>query len=154
MSSPAQPRHARAEIRAFAKWLRSEGWVYESQDSSGHTLWSHPKAHGQFKLPETPSHFSVRRARREALALLGQRQEGKRNGKPRPPSTAPRRDFALQQISREAQERGQAEARSREQRHAAAEAHRITEARRIRLAQEAAVRERSRRFYEDLMQPG
>lgn len=88
MTTPAQPRHARAEIRSFAKELRAGGWTYERNDSKGHTLWSHPKASGLFKLAETPSRFRVQLARRDVLALLGEKPAGKRRPKPRPKPTA------------------------------------------------------------------
>ncbi|NYD39947.1 hypothetical protein [Nocardioides panaciterrulae] len=114
MSGAGQPRHARAEIRAFAKWLRTNGWVYESVDSSGHTIWSHPKASGQYKLPETPTHFSVQAARRDVARLLGQRVPGKRKGKGKPKPE--RRDFALQQAQRQAAVRERERASSEESR--------------------------------------
>lgn len=103
MTTPAQPRHARAEIRAFAKELRADGWAYERNDAKGHTLWSHPKASGLYKLAETPSHFSVQRARRDVMRLLGQKPAGKRKGKTSGPT--PRRDFALEQAQRGARSR-------------------------------------------------
>jgi hypothetical protein len=103
MTTPAQPRHARAEIRAFAKWLRDRGWTYQRTDNLGHTIWAHPKASGHYKLPETPSHFSVKRARGDVERLLGIKHQGKRRGKSK--ASAPRRDFVLEQAQREARER-------------------------------------------------
>jgi hypothetical protein len=103
MTTPAQPRHARAEIRAFAKWLRDQGWTYQYTDSLGHTIWAHPKASGMYKLPETPAHFGVQRARRDVMRLMGQKPAGKRKGKSS--AAAPRRDFALEQAQREAKAR-------------------------------------------------
>ena len=98
MTSPAQPRHARAEIRAFAKWMKDQGWTYERTDSLGHTIWSHPKATDTYKLPETPSHFNVKRARGDVQRLMGIKHQGKHRGKPS--VSAPRRDFALEQLRR------------------------------------------------------
>lgn len=103
MSTPAQPRHARAEIRNFAKWMKDQGWVYQRTDNLGHTIWAHPKATGHYKLPETPSHFSVKRARGDVERLLGIKHQGKRRGKSKP--SAPRRDFALEQAQRAAKDR-------------------------------------------------
>lgn len=111
MTTPAQPRHARAEIRAFAKWLKDQGWTYERTDSIGHTIWSHPKASGTYKLPETPARFNVRRARGEVQRLMGIAHQGKHRGKPT--VSAPRRDFALEQRQREARERTQTEQREK-----------------------------------------
>lgn len=104
MSGQERPRHSRAEIRAFADELDQGGWIYEGQDASGHTIWSHPRATGQFKLPETPRHFGVQRARRDVARLLGQRVPGKRNGKPKT-SKPERRDFVLESASRQARQR-------------------------------------------------
>lgn len=126
MTTPAQPRHARAEIRAFAKWMKDSGWVYQRTDSIGHTIWAHPKATAHYKLPETPSHFNVKRARGDAERLLGIKHQGKHRGKPK--VSAPRRDFALEQQQREAQARARdaerakadAERRADEQRQVAA----------------------------------
>ncbi len=123
MTSPAQPRHARAEIRAFAKELRAGGWTYERNDSSGHTLWSHPKASGLYKLAETPSHFSVQGARRDLMRLLGQKPTGRRKGKSSTAS-APRRDFALEQLRREADERARVEQRAKVESERRAESQR------------------------------
>lgn len=103
MTTPAQPRHARAEIRAFAKWMKDQGWVYQRTDSLGHTIWAHPKATGHYKLPETPSHFNVKRARGDVERLLGIKHQGKHRGKPK--VSAPRRDFALEQQMRQSRER-------------------------------------------------
>lgn len=85
----AGPRHSRKEIRDFAAWLRKQGWTYESTDSKGHTLWSHPKATATYKLSETPRVFNVQRARREVLRLTGQKVEGKRRPKPSAPASPP-----------------------------------------------------------------
>ena len=100
----ARPRHSRKEIRAFADELDRGGWVYETVDSSGHTVWSHPRATGRYKLPETPRHFDVQRARRDVARLLGIKVPGKRNGKPKRPG-GPGRDFALEQAQRDARHR-------------------------------------------------
>lgn len=99
-----RPRHSRKEIRAFADELDKGGWRFEDVDADGHTIWSHPKASARYKLPETPRHFNLQRARREIARLLGQKVPGKRNGKPRQPG-APGRDFALEQAQREARAR-------------------------------------------------
>lgn len=100
-----RPRHARKEIRAFADELDRGGWAFETVDSSGHTIWWHPRATGRYKLPETPRHFDVQRARREVARLLGGKVVGKRNGKPKRPA-GPARDFALEQAqARAARER-------------------------------------------------
>lgn len=99
-----RPRHARKEIRNFADELRRGGWVFETVDSSGHTIWTHPRATSRYKLPETPRHFDVQRARRDVARLLGQKVPGKRNGKPKAPKSE-RRDFALQQAVKQGQER-------------------------------------------------
>lgn len=86
MSAPKpRPRHARKEIRAFADWLVSKGWVYETVDSSGHTIWSHPKSPRTYGLPETPRHFDIQRARRDVLRMMGEPIHGKRQKKDRPP---------------------------------------------------------------------
>lgn len=92
-NSATQPRHARAEIRSFAKELKDGGWVYESVDSSGHTIWSHAKASETYTLPSTPSHFDVQRARREVARLIGTTMPGKRK-KTRKPKRQ-RQDFVL-----------------------------------------------------------
>lgn len=88
----SRPRHSRKEIRAFADWLAKEGWTYTSTDSKGHTIWTHPKASGPYKLPETPKRFSVQGARRDVFRLLGRKVEGKRRPKaehaPRPKQRA------------------------------------------------------------------
>lgn len=92
MSTPAQPRHSRAEIRDFARWLRREGWTYESVDGNGHTIWSHPKSPTTYSLPETPRHFNIQRARRDVMRMVGQEPTGKRKPKSRAvPAAAPRR---------------------------------------------------------------
>ncbi len=83
MSTAQRPRHARKEIRDFADWLAEQGWVFETTDASGHTIWSHPATGARYKLPETPTHFNVRRARRDVLKLMGQRAAGKRRTKVR-----------------------------------------------------------------------
>ncbi len=75
------PRHSRKEIRDFAAWLRKQGWVYESTDAKGHTIWSHPKSSTMYKLSETPRTFNVQRARHEVLRMMGQKIEGKRRPK-------------------------------------------------------------------------
>ncbi|AIY15808.1 hypothetical protein GUY44_07640 [Pimelobacter simplex] len=85
----AGPRHSRKEIRVFAAWLRKQGWTYESTDAKGHTLWSHPRAAGLYKLAETPKHFNVQLARRDVLRMVGGKIEGKRRPKPSP-SAVPR----------------------------------------------------------------
>ena len=122
MTTPAQPRHARAEIRAFAKWMKDQGWVYQRTDSIGHTIWAHPKASGHYKLPETPSHFNVKRARGDVERLLGIKHQGKHRGKPK--VSAPRRDFALEQLRREADERARAEQRAKAEAERRAESQR------------------------------
>jgi hypothetical protein len=104
VSTPARPRHARKEIRAFADELDRGGWTFETVDASGHTIWSHPRANGRYKLPETPRHFDVQRARRDVARLIGQKVPGKRNGKPKP-QKGERRDFALERAVKEGQER-------------------------------------------------
>lgn len=106
----ARPRHARKEIRAFADELDRGGWVFEGVDASGHTIWSHPRATGRYKLPETPRHFDVQRGRRDVARLLGERVAGKRNGKPKRPA-GPGRDFALEQAQRLAASRERERAR-------------------------------------------
>lgn len=85
----AGPRHSRKEIRDFAAWLRKQGWIYESTDSKGHTLWSHPSCSTPYKLAETPKHFNVQLSRRDVLRLMGQKVEGKRRPKPAPAAPAP-----------------------------------------------------------------
>lgn len=106
MSTPARPRHARKEIRAFADELDKGGWAYEGVDSSGHTLWSHPKAATRYKLPETPRYFDVQRGRRDVARLIGQKPAtGKRSGKPK--RDRERQDFALGQAQRDATRRRQ-----------------------------------------------
>lgn len=77
----AGPRHSRKEIRDFAAWLRKQGWVYESTDAKGHTLWSHPRSPKLYKLAETPRHFNVQLSRRDVLRLMGEKVEGKRRPK-------------------------------------------------------------------------
>ncbi len=84
----AGPRHSRKEIRDFAAWLRKQGWVYESTDSKGHTIWSHPRSATTYKLSETPRTFNVQSARREVQRMMGQKIEGKRRPKPSAPSPA------------------------------------------------------------------
>lgn len=91
----ARPRHSRKEIRDFADELDRGGWAFESVDADGHTIWSHPKASGQFKLPETPRHFNVQRARQDVARLLGQKPHGKRHKKAKPKRQ--RQDFVLVQ---------------------------------------------------------
>lgn len=94
-----RPRHSRKEIRSFADELDRGGWVFERVDSSGHTIWSHPKATGLYKLPETPRHWDTQRARRDVARLLGQRPStGKRSGKAKP--ARQRQDFVLAQARR------------------------------------------------------
>ena len=100
MSTPARPRHARKEIRNFADELDRAGWIFETIDASGHTIWSHPRATGRYKLPETPRHFDVQRARRDVARLLGQKVAGKRNGKAKPKRA--RQDFVLTQARKTA----------------------------------------------------
>lgn len=97
------PRFARAEIRSFAEWLDREGWTYEGTDSDGHTIWRHPQAFAQFKLPSTPKHFNVRITRAEVLRLLGRRPEGKRKGKAK--VKPPRQDFAIRQVRQQTAQR-------------------------------------------------
>jgi hypothetical protein len=99
------PRFSRAEIRSFAAELDHGGWTYEGTDTNGHTIWRHPKAGAQYKLPETPRHFELQRARRDVARLLGQKPAGKRKGKPKP--RKPPRDFALQQAVKQSQQRTQ-----------------------------------------------
>lgn len=153
MSTAGRPRHARAEIRAFADELDRGGWTYERDDSSGHSIWSHPAATGRYKLPETPRHFSVQRARRDVARLLGERVLGKRNGKPKA-TKAPRRDFALQAAQKAAADRDAQ--RVAQERAAARRAEQIRAARaRQRQAADTAYAEWQReRFYTDLMRPG
>jgi hypothetical protein len=102
VASPARPRHSRKEIRDFADWLDKGGWVFETVDNDGHTIWSHPRASGHYKLPETPHHFNVQRARQDVARLLGEKVRGKRhkNGKPK----RQRQDFALAQAKKKAPE--------------------------------------------------
>lgn len=139
--SQERPRHSRKEIRAFAAELERGGWAFESVDHSGHTIWSHPRSAARYKLPETPRHFDVQRARRDVARLLGQRVQGKRNGKPKPP--VQRRDFALEQATRTAEQRATvARAERNRQLRRAAEVRAIENA------------ERNRRFIEFLMSPG
>ncbi|MCF6376933.1 hypothetical protein L2K70_04895 [Nocardioides KLBMP 9356] len=144
-TDPTRPRHARAEIRAFAKELRKGGWVCEGTDSSGHTIWSHSKASGTYKLPETPTRFSVRLARRDVLALLGEKPQGKRNAanvrKPNAPDAQVEASRRRHQQVRDAK----LEALRQEQ-----------EAKRRRLAEcdAIAAAERYRREIEALMRPG
>lgn len=158
MSGPAgQPRHARAEIRAFAKWLRDRGWIYETNDSSGHTIWSHPRATGRYKLPETPKSFNVRRARRDVARLLGEQVAGKRSGKPKA-DKAPRRDFTLQAAQKAAADRD-AERVAQERAAAQQAARRAEQIRAARARQRAAADTayadyQRERFYADLMRPG
>lgn len=97
------PRFSRAEIRSFANELDRGGWTYEGIDTNGHTIWRHPAAAVQYKLPSTPSHFSVQGARRDVAKLLGQKPAGKRNGKPK--AKPVRRDFATEQALRQAKAR-------------------------------------------------
>lgn len=75
--NPERPRHARKEIRDFADWMESRGWRFESVDSSGHTIWSHPKVSGTYKLPETPHSFHVRRQRAQVLRAEGVKLTGR-----------------------------------------------------------------------------
>lgn len=106
MTSPARPRHSRKEIRDFADWLDKGGWLFESVDNDGHTIWSHPRATGHYKLPETPRHFDVQRARQDVARLLGEKIRGKRhkNGKPK----RQRQDFTLGQAKKAAPTRAPA----------------------------------------------
>jgi hypothetical protein len=106
VSTPARPRHARKEIRNFADELDRGGWIFETVDSSGHTIWSHPRATGRYKLPETPRHFDVQRARRDVARLLGQKVAGKRNGKGKPKRE--RQEFVLTQAKKTAPNRAPA----------------------------------------------
>ena len=139
------PRFARAEIRSFAAELDRGGWIYDGVDTKGHTIWSHPQASGPYKLPSTPSHFSVRRARRDVLRLLGRKPEGKRKGGPRKSPTAPDAQVEAAR-ARHADAYAKTLARREQQRQA--------EASRQRSADRAAADERRRREIEDLMRPG
>lgn len=153
MSTAGRPRHSRKEIRDFADELDRGGWIYETVDASGHTIWSHPNATGRYKLPETPRHFSVRRARYDVARLLGQSVPGKRNGKPRQAKSEPR-DFALQAAQKAAADR---EAEKAERIRAAvrrAEQIRAARARQRAAAESAEAQYRRERFYADLMRPG
>lgn len=98
MSTPARPRHSRKEIRNFADELDRGGWTFEDVDASGHTIWSHPRATARFKLPETPKHFDVQRARRDVARLIGEKVPGKRNGKSKPKRQ--RQDFVLGKVAK------------------------------------------------------
>lgn len=100
MSTPARPRHSRKEIRHFADELVRGGWVFERLDASGHSIWSHSRSAATYKLPETPRHFDVQRARRDVAKLLGQRPAGKRSGKAKP--RRERQDFVLAQAKKTA----------------------------------------------------
>jgi hypothetical protein len=125
----AGPRHSRKEIRDFAAWLRKEGWTYESTDSKGHTLWSHPSCLSLYRLSETPKHFNVQHARRDVLKLMGRKVEGKRRPKPSGPGhAAPARRADPLPL-------------------AARQEPRLS----IRVAQAIERAERNRRFYEGLM---
>jgi hypothetical protein len=97
------PRFSRAEIRHFAEWLDSEGWSYEGVDANGHTIWRHPQAAAQYKLPSTPKHFSVKLARADVYRLLGRKITGKRKKGPKPKRQ--RQDFVVRSVRRQTEER-------------------------------------------------
>ena len=53
MTGGGLPRFAHKDVRAAAKRLVEHGWVYESDDASGHALFTHPSG-GRVSLPGTP----------------------------------------------------------------------------------------------------
>lgn len=81
MTSPKQrPKFGRAEIRDFAAWMESLGWVYDRTDANDHVWYVFPGNGERFSLPQTPTGFSVKRSRRRVLRAMGETiDEGKRN---------------------------------------------------------------------------
>lgn len=80
MSGSQDLRLPRAELRAFAEWMKQRGWVMEGTDRHNHTIWTHPSG-GTYKLPGTPRAFHVQRARARVMRLEGaDPAKGKRRG--------------------------------------------------------------------------
>jgi len=135
-----RPRHARKEVRQVADWLDDNGWKYDSDDNSGHTIWRWPATGQTIKLPETPrGHGWVSRTRASALAIMGAQVTGKRD-----PAAARQRE-----ADRRAAERANRQ-RLTYQAARQAEQRRTAEQRRRTLI----AAEDNFRFYASLMQPG